>query len=629
MSWAHSVTYHVATMREVSAAFCLLQNRHDVDIAAQLLNYVFQKFVTYVVPGSGRGWQLVTLTERADGGAAELRAKAPLDFEDPNQRGTLRFQVQVTDQGPKKWYDRYRLGVSYVSLRVKDMNDNTPVFAPGADLAVSLPEDAPVGTVVGHLPARDRDAGPESAISFDITLESNPESLFSIDANGTVLLIRKLDREHMASHHLKVLVRDSGTPARTATATLKVSVADVNDNQPYLLSPRTIPIPDPVRPDIRMDSKRVAFNLTFTDLDDWGLSNGPPFRVFWRRRNIRPGSESNRRPLEVKRISFSAPQIEESENVVHIPTLARLTSTDARLGLGSDIATATITVSDSGQPRQTSTVTITFVGDHRSTSKSSKKIIKVYKMRRSGTTVPLGGIENTESPSRLQREHSWLKAHPFFRLDQDSGELHLLPSARERKYELVVTSSVAGTQSLTDVEVDVKLLTPTVTARAVPLEIAASCKTLLTADMSGESHLSRMLSLVSRLVVSESGSGEGYAARSSAAEDYGSFDVISVADLPKKEDAPPTARVWIASEGAAQALELLFKQHASKSKDDGELHATILGCVHGRGVEVLPISASSRETVFLHKQRPDTEHGPQTTRLRWLWIFAPPLWCEK
>ncbi|KAF2360234.1 CRAL-TRIO lipid binding domain [Trinorchestia longiramus] len=30
------------------------------------------------------------------------------------------------------------------------------------------------------------------------------------------------------------------------------------------------------------------------------------------------------------------------------------------------------------------------------------------------------------------------------------------------------------------------------------------------------------------------------------------------------------------------------------SKDDGELHATILGCVHGRGVEGLPISASSR-----------------------------------
>ncbi|KAF2353337.1 Transposase Tc1-like [Trinorchestia longiramus] len=33
---------------------------------------------------------------------------------------------------------------------------------------------------------------------------------------------------------------------------------------------------------------------------------------------------------------------------------------------------------------------------------------------------------------------------------------------------------------------------------------------------------------------------------------------------------------------------------SSGSKDDGELHATILGCVHGRGVEGLPISATSR-----------------------------------
>ncbi|KAF2360735.1 Tudor domain [Trinorchestia longiramus] len=69
-----------------------------------------------------------------------------------------------------------------------------------------------------------------------------------------------------------------------------------------------------------------------------------------------------------------------------------------------------------------------------------------------------------------------------------------------------------------------------------------------------------------------------------------------------------------------------------QSKGDSELHATILGCVHGRGVEGLPISASSQHetrnssysvpgfepAVYLLKQRPDTEHGPQTTRLRWL-----------
>jgi len=55
-------------------------------------------FLIQVVPGSGRGWQLVELVGRLDGSAAELRALEPLDYEDKNQRLGLKFQVQVTDQ---------------------------------------------------------------------------------------------------------------------------------------------------------------------------------------------------------------------------------------------------------------------------------------------------------------------------------------------------------------------------------------------------------------------------------------------------------------------------------------------------------------------------------------------------
>ncbi|XP_047738648.1 putative neural-cadherin 2, partial [Hyalella azteca] len=627
-----------------------------------------------VVPGSGRGWQLVTLTRRADGAAAELRAKQTLDYEDPEQRGTLRFQVQVTDQGEDKWYDRYRLGVSYVSLKVKNVNDNTPLFTAGDRQAITLPEDAPVGGVVARLPAADADAGPESGISFSISLESNPESLFSIDGNGTVWLVRRLDREQMALHHLVVLATDTGMPPRTATAALKNSyvnaclvtrltdvggkayhlpyetfhvviatrsqepVGDVNDNQPYLLSPRTIPIPEPGRSDPHVDTRRVAFNLTLTDLDDWSLNNGPPFRVFWRRSDALPDTpaprkrmevqrisfsavsfgvdrilfltrlhrasawkskgylsvpdtipdtSAPRKRMEVQRISFSAAQTVTSENVVHIPTVARL-SLEGREDAGSDLATAAIIVADNGKPRMTSTITITFIKDHHRENKSKKKIINVFKMKRSGAVLALGRVQDGRGLQGPYKEHSWLKAHPFFKLDQISGELHLLPSARARKYDLVVSSTTStGTQSLTELEVNVEMeqlkeitemilldlildachaqLTPSVTARAVPLEIAASSTTLLTPDESGDSHVSRLLKLMSGhaataadVRLATAGSEQDGAGPSA------DMQVISVSDLLKTEDAPPAARIWVASSTEADALELLFKRRAKE-----------------------------------------------------------------
>ena len=51
-----------------------------------------------IVPNSGRGWQLVTVSGRPDGGGAQLRALVPLDKENPEHKHGLRFQVQVTDQ---------------------------------------------------------------------------------------------------------------------------------------------------------------------------------------------------------------------------------------------------------------------------------------------------------------------------------------------------------------------------------------------------------------------------------------------------------------------------------------------------------------------------------------------------
>lgn len=68
-----------------------------------------------------------------------------------------------TFQGAGNWYDRKRLGVSYVSLRVNYVNDNTPKFLSGEHHAVTLQENSTIDTVVVKIPAEDGDA-----VSIDI-----------------------------------------------------------------------------------------------------------------------------------------------------------------------------------------------------------------------------------------------------------------------------------------------------------------------------------------------------------------------------------------------------------------------------------------------------------------------------
>lgn len=47
--------------------------------------------------------------------------------------------------------------------------------------------------------------------------------------------------------------------------------------------------------------------------------------------------------------------------------------------------------------------------------------------QRSGAMVPLGSVLGS---GPTQPQYAWLQAHPFFKLEPDKGEVHLIPSAR-------------------------------------------------------------------------------------------------------------------------------------------------------------------------------------------------------
>lgn len=95
-----------------------------------------------------------------------------------------------------------------------------------------------------------------------------------MDTKGNVSLIAPLDREAPGGAVVEVLVVavDRGIPPLSATATLTISVEDVNDCPPTLLPPTILHITEG-------DPPALLSVLKATDPDVWALGHGPPFTL--------------------------------------------------------------------------------------------------------------------------------------------------------------------------------------------------------------------------------------------------------------------------------------------------------------------------------------------------------------
>jgi len=97
---------------------------------------------------------------------------------------------------------------STVHVRLTDVNDNPPQFVPGSHYAVSVPEDASVGTPVLRVAAVDPDTGVSRRILYSMQ-HPHVGIVFTIDAvSGVITLMQLLDREQRASYNLTVLASD-------------------------------------------------------------------------------------------------------------------------------------------------------------------------------------------------------------------------------------------------------------------------------------------------------------------------------------------------------------------------------------------------------------------------------------
>lgn len=130
---------------------------------------------------------------------------------------------------------------------MEDINDNAPHFE-NSEIRLRISEDVPVGT---SFPlddqAQDRDAGRNGEIRYHLMDSDDIFSLRVEDEGQVIMLVVEaaLDRETQDLYQMALVATDCGTDPRSATATLIVTVTDVNDNCPsfHSDSPRHVTIP--------------------------------------------------------------------------------------------------------------------------------------------------------------------------------------------------------------------------------------------------------------------------------------------------------------------------------------------------------------------------------------------------
>ncbi|KAK2846751.1 hypothetical protein Q5P01_009750 [Channa striata] len=122
-----------------------------------------------------------------------------------------------------------------LTVHIEDVNDHDPEFSPST-YSLTVGEDVPRGTSLFQLQAHDRDIGMNGQIRYMLT-EGGP---FFVDVvRGIVTVMEQLDREKQANYTLVITAVDRGSPPRSATAAVSVTVNDINDCTP-LFSPQTL-----------------------------------------------------------------------------------------------------------------------------------------------------------------------------------------------------------------------------------------------------------------------------------------------------------------------------------------------------------------------------------------------------
>ncbi|XP_076595449.1 protocadherin gamma-A11-like isoform X37 [Chaetodon auriga] len=207
----------------VRGARFVIEEAHDADVGQNSVQqYSLKKNENFILAANGNTIELV------------------LDKElDREKQQEINLLLTALDGGSPQ-----RSGTVVIHVTVLDANDNAPVFSQAVYKA-SLPENAPVDTVVVTVSATDADEGVNGDVTYDFShVTDDVKKIFSIDRkSGEIRVIGAVDYETTTSFEIRIKAKDGLGLSSYAKAI--ISITDVNDNAPVInLKSVTNPIPE-------------------------------------------------------------------------------------------------------------------------------------------------------------------------------------------------------------------------------------------------------------------------------------------------------------------------------------------------------------------------------------------------
>ncbi|XP_030000799.1 protocadherin gamma-A11-like isoform X35 [Sphaeramia orbicularis] len=148
-----------------------------------------------------------------------------------------------------------------VSLHVQDINDNSPKFKKNV-IEMEIGESAVTGNRFSVEEAHDADIGQNAVQRY--SLQKNDYFVLAVDSKKVQLLLENaLDREKQKEMNLTLTALDGGSPQKSGTVVIHITVLDANDNAPVFsqsVYKATLPENSPL--------DTVVISVSATDADE-------------------------------------------------------------------------------------------------------------------------------------------------------------------------------------------------------------------------------------------------------------------------------------------------------------------------------------------------------------------------
>ncbi|XP_069619777.1 protocadherin gamma-C5-like isoform X34 [Ranitomeya imitator] len=155
----------------------------------------------------------------------EIFNKGIVDYEAAN---VYELFVKAVDKGSPKLEGR-----CVVQVEIEDVNDNSPEIN-FISKNTEVPENAPIGNVVGFITVKDMDSGKNSEVKLKVSPDL-PFTCKPMSQRYALVTSGHLDREKLSQYTIILTASDLGSPSLSSQITISLNISDVNDNPPAFL----------------------------------------------------------------------------------------------------------------------------------------------------------------------------------------------------------------------------------------------------------------------------------------------------------------------------------------------------------------------------------------------------------